>query len=74
MAEKYPDFFNVLIPVGSDDLPSDSVIDLWDINNVHLFFAMGKRDEFNDYEGAVVPRSDMWGKGITTEAMIKILE
>lgn len=56
MGQKYPDFFNILIPVGSDDIPSDSVIDQWDINNVHLFFAMGKRDEFNDYEGAVVPR------------------
>ena len=41
MGQKYPDFFNILIPVGSDDIPSDSVIDLWDINNVHLFFAMG---------------------------------
>lgn len=56
MGQKYPDFFNILIPVGSDDIPSDSVIDQWDINNVHLFFAMGKRDEFNDYEGTVVPR------------------
>ena len=56
MAEKYPDFFNILIPVGADDIPSDSVIDQWDKNNVHLFFAMGKRDEFNDYENVVVPR------------------
>lgn len=56
MGQKYPDFFNILIPVGSDDIPSDSVIDQWDENNVHLFFAMGKQDEFNDYEGTVVPR------------------
>ena len=56
MGEKYPDFFNVLIPVGSDDLPEDSVIDTWDKNDVHLFLAMGKRDEFNDYQGKIVPR------------------
>ncbi len=56
MGEKYPSFFNILIPVGGDEIPSDSVIDTWDENDVHLFLAMGKRDEFNDYEGAVVPR------------------
>lgn len=56
MGEKFPSFFNILIPVGDDELPSDSVIDQWDENNVHLFLAMGKRDEFNDYEGAIVPR------------------
>ncbi|MBQ0163427.1 MAG: hypothetical protein KBS84_09765 [Treponema sp.] len=56
MGEKFPSFFNILIPVGADELPSDSVIDQWDENNVHLFLAMGKRDEFNDYEGAIVPR------------------
>ena len=56
MGEKFPSFFNILIPVGADELPSDSVIDQWDENNVHLFLAMGKRDEFNDYECAVVPR------------------
>lgn len=56
MGEKFPSFFNILIPIGADELPPDSVIDQWDENNVHLFLAMGKRDEFNDYEGAIVPR------------------
>ncbi|MCQ2592926.1 MAG: GNAT family N-acetyltransferase [Treponema sp.] len=56
MGAKYPEFFDILIPVGSDDLPEDSVIDSWDRNDVHLFLAMGKRDEFNDYQGKIVPR------------------
>lgn len=62
MATKYPEFFNVLIPVGSDDIPQDSVIDEWDENDIHLFFAMGKRDELNDYKGAVVPRFPRFNK------------
>lgn len=62
MASKYPAFFNVLIPVGSDNIPADSVIDDWDKNDVHLFFAMGKRDELNDYKGAVVPRFPRFNK------------
>lgn len=62
MGEKYPSFFNILIPVGSDDVPPDSVIDEWDKNNVHLFLAMGKRDEFNDYYGKIVPRLERLNK------------
>lgn len=56
MGTKYPSFFNILMPVGSDEIPEDSILDLWDKNDVHLFVAMGKRDEFNDYKGKIVPR------------------
>lgn len=56
MGQAFPSFFNALVPVGSDDLPDDSVIDAWDQNNVALFLAMGKRDEFNDYKGKIEPR------------------
>ena len=56
MGTKYPEFFDVLIPVGDSEIRSDDVLDSFDANNVSLFLAIGKRDEFNDYYGEVVPR------------------
>ena len=53
MGEAYPDFFDALIPVGSSALPSYDILDKWEENNVSLFFAIGKRDEFNDFNGKV---------------------
>ena len=55
MGEAYPDYFNALIPVGSSALPGYDILDKWEENNVSLFFAIGKRDEFNDYNDTVVP-------------------
>lgn len=56
MGERYPEFFDALVPVGSSEIPEDSVLDRFDSLGVALFFAMGKRDEFNDFAADVVPR------------------
>jgi len=56
MVDAYTDFFNALIPIGSSDISDDAILDRYDENDVWLFFAMGKRDEFNDYKKEVIPR------------------
>ncbi len=56
IVDAYTDFFNALVPIGTSDISDDSTLDRYDENNVWLFFAMGKRDEFNDYQKEVVPR------------------
>ena len=56
MGTAYTSFFNALIPIGSADIPDDATLDRYDENDVHLFYAMGKRDEFNPYEEYVAPR------------------
>lgn len=56
MAAAYPAFFNALIPIGSSSIPEDSVLDELSRNNVHLFLAIGKRDEFNSYKDEILPR------------------
>lgn len=57
MGAAYPEYFNILVPIGSPSLPADDgVLTKWNENNVHLFFAIGKRDEFNDYEKYIAPQ------------------
>ena len=56
MGTAYPSFFNALIPIGTSAIPDDAVLDEYDKNDVHLFFATGKRDEFNSYKDEIVPR------------------
>ncbi|MBR4005550.1 MAG: hypothetical protein IKI90_06840 [Treponema sp.] len=51
----YPDFFNAVVPMGAPEIPDEKLFDLYDQNDVHLFFAMGKRDEVCSYEKDVVP-------------------
>ena len=41
--------------MGASEIPDESLLDLYDQNNISLFFAMGKRDEFNDYQKQIVP-------------------
>ncbi|MBO4319935.1 MAG: hypothetical protein J5857_05645 [Treponema sp.] len=55
MSYDYPDFFNAVVPMGAPEIPDEKLFDLYDQNDVHLFFAMGKRDEGNTYEKDVVP-------------------
>ncbi|MCQ2457917.1 MAG: alpha/beta fold hydrolase [Clostridia bacterium] len=52
-----PGYFHALIPVGSAALPDDGMLDLWEQKGVHLFFAIGMKDEFNDYETKIAPRT-----------------
>lgn len=56
LMDNYMDDFDVVAPVGSTALPDDSVLDQYDAKERTLFFAMGRRDEFHDYEKEVVPR------------------
>ncbi len=56
MGERYPDYFDALIPVSSADIPTDEVLDRFEECGVSLFFAIGKRDEFHDYAQEVEPR------------------
>jgi len=56
MVDAYTDFFNALIPIGTSDISDDATLDRYDKNNVWLFYATGKRDEFNDYKTLIAPR------------------
>ncbi|MCR4762685.1 MAG: hypothetical protein K5696_04075 [Lachnospiraceae bacterium] len=56
LMDNYMDDFDVVIPVGSGDLPGDSTLDEYDRKGKTLFFAFGRRDEFNDYCKYVEPR------------------
>ena len=56
MVDAYTDFFNALIPIGTADISDDATLDRYDQNDVWLFYATGKRDEFNNYDELVAPR------------------
>lgn len=56
MGVKYPDFFDALIPVGTAAIPSDEDLDTFSKEDVAVFFAIGKLDEFNDFEKDIAPR------------------
>lgn len=55
LSATYPEFFDAVVPMGASEIPDESLLELYDDNNVSLFFAMGKRDEFNNYEKEIVP-------------------
>ena len=50
LAEHAPDKFDVLVPVGTDAIPDDEVMDELERNGVTLFFADGLRDEIVSHE------------------------
>ncbi len=54
--ECFPEDADVVIPVGSSEIPGDKALEEFDDAGKHLFFAMGKRDEINDFNSEVVPR------------------
>ena len=54
--ESFPENVDAIIPVGSSALPEDRILEEFDDAGKHLLFAMGKRDEFNDYKEEIVPR------------------
>ena len=56
MVNEYTDFFNALIPIGSAAIPDDKTLDRYDANDVNLFLAICKRDEFHSYQEEIVPR------------------
>ena len=56
MMEEHPYEVNIAIPIGSSEIPEKKYLHDFDLYGNTLFFAMGKRDEFNNYETKVVPR------------------
>lgn len=56
IVDAYTEYFNALIPIGTSDISDDKTLDRYDQNNVWLFLAVCKRDEFNDYQKEIVPR------------------
>ena len=50
LATSFPDKFDVLVPVGTDAIPDDDVMDELEKNGVTLFFADGLRDEIVSHE------------------------
>lgn len=55
MTAAYSEFFDAVIPMGASEIPDEKLLDLYDEHDISLFFAMGKRDEFNDYQKEIVP-------------------
>ena len=56
MMDCYMDDFDIAIPIGGSDLPGPEKLQEFDAKGKHLFFALGKRDEFHKYDTAVVPK------------------
>ena len=55
MPVRYPDFFDIAIPVGADEIVDGNNLDIFEKNNIGLFLALGKRDEINSYEERIKP-------------------
>lgn len=55
MTSAYPEFFDAVIPMGACKISDEKLLDLYDEHDVSMFFAMGKRDEFNNYQKEIVP-------------------
>ena len=51
-----PDFFNIMITIGSSDIPDDTILDRYEKNCMAFFFAIARHDELSDFEKTVVPR------------------
>lgn len=56
MGNRYTDYFDGLIPVGSTNIPDDAMLDEYERKGISLFYAIGKRDEFHSFEEEVKPR------------------
>ena len=49
-------FFDGCVPIGTSEIPSDEVLDEFDADDVHLFFAISTHDEFHDFETEIRPQ------------------
>ena len=56
MMDCYMDDLDIAIPIGGTDLPSAEKLQEFDKQGKYLFFALGRRDEFHNYEKEVAPR------------------
>lgn len=53
MPVRYPDFFDIAIPIGADEIAEGNNLDAFEKNKTGLFLALGKHDEIGDYEGKI---------------------
>ncbi|MBO4863311.1 MAG: hypothetical protein J5517_02995 [Eubacterium sp.] len=58
IAKKHPEKFDILVPVGTSDIPDDETLDILSDLGVTLFYAICKHDEFFPYDTQVAPRID----------------
>lgn len=56
LGNDYTGYFDALVPIGTDNIPDDQKLEEYEQKGVYLLYAIGKRDEFNDFSGAVAPR------------------
>ena len=56
LGNAYTGYFDGLIPIGTSAIPSDEKLDEYEEKGVNLFFATGKRDEFNNFKEEIEPR------------------
>ena len=56
IADVYPESYDVLIPVGTTDVSTDERLAEFDRCGIWLFYAIGRRDEFNKYEEKIAPQ------------------
>lgn len=56
ITEAAPEFFDGCAPTGTGCIPEDSALDAFDANDVHLFLAISRHDEFIDFNGDIGPR------------------
>lgn len=58
MGNSFIGFFKGLVPVGTSNIPDKATLDKYEEAGVYLFFAIGKHDEFNDYNELIAPRAE----------------
>lgn len=56
VTETAPEFFDGCVPIGTSYIPEDASLDAFDANDVHLFLANSRHDEFMNFEEEVGPR------------------
>ena len=56
ISKHHPEKFDIIIPVGSCEIPEDEVLDDYDKNGVTLFLAICKHDEFTPFYEWIYPR------------------
>ena len=62
LATAYPDFFNIIIPIGGNQIPSDETFDIYEKHGIRIFYAIGKHDEFVSFEEVIKPRLERISK------------
>ncbi len=56
LVDSYINFFNVILSIGGQNVPDDMTLARYEENNIWLFLAMGKHDEYISYEKKLEPR------------------